>query len=146
MEQWRLSVVPMHARVRAKLMVHWLGHMLPLVCLSPIIALLFGLNTLETGVLVLSLLCGTPMLFALCAFSATFGLGLTRQGLFTALIVLPLTLPVMIFGGGVLTAIMHGLSVRGHLALLLAGALLAFWGLPYAIAAVIRVGVADAAR
>jgi heme exporter protein B len=144
LEQWLLSPEPMHHRIRVKLGIHWLSNLLPLLVLCPLIMILFNLAWVETGILMLSLLCGTPMLFILAVFSAVFGLGLARQGLFTALILLPLTLPVMIFGGGVLTAAMQGLPVSGHLALLLALALLAFWCLPYAIAAVIRVSVADA--
>ncbi len=144
LEQWILSRVAMHTRIRTKLIVHWVSLMMPLVSLCFLIALLFDLNAFEMGVLILSLLCGTPALYVLCAFSAAFGLSLKNQGLFTALIVLPLTLPVMIFGGGVLTHAMQGLVVSGDLALLLAVSILAIWGLPYAISAVIRVGVADA--
>jgi heme exporter protein B len=146
LEQWLLSAQPMHTRIRVKLFVHWLSLILSLMILCVLIALLFNLNAAEMGVLMLSLVCGTPTLYMLCAFSSAFGLRLKSQGLFTALIVLPLTLPVMIFGGGVLTYAMQGLPVSGHLALLLAVALLAVWGLPYAIAAVIRVGVADVGR
>ena len=143
LEQWLLSSVPMHTRVRIKLLVQWFSLILPLIMLSFVIAILFHLRAKEMGVLMLSLICGTPTLYFLCAFSAVFGLHLKKQGLFTALIVLPLTLPVMVFGGGVLTYAMDGLPVSGHLALLLAVALLAVYALPYAISAVIRVGVAD---
>jgi heme exporter protein B len=143
LEQWLLSSVPMHIRIRVKLLVHWMSLVIPLIGLCFLIALLFELKALEMGILMLSLLCGTPTLYLLCAFSAAFGLGLKSQGLLTALIVLPLTLPVMIFGGGVLTQAMRALPVSGHLAMLLAVAILSAWGLPYAISAVIRVGVAD---
>ncbi|MDF1646136.1 MAG: heme exporter protein CcmB [Legionellaceae bacterium] len=146
LEQWLLSSMPMHTRIRIKLLIHWLSHIISFLLLCFLIALLFDLTRLEMGVLMLSLVCGTPTLYMLCAFSGAFGLSLKKQGLFTALIVLPLTLPVMIFGGGVLTSTMQGLSVSGHLALLLAVAVIAVWGVPYAISAVIRVSVADVAR
>ncbi|MDX2346764.1 MAG: heme exporter protein CcmB [Legionella sp.] len=146
LEQWLLSSQPMHTRIRIKLLVSWFFYLVPIVCLCFLIALLFDLNASELGILMLSLLCSTPTLYMLCAFSAAFGVGLKSQGLFTALIVLPLTLPVMIFGGGVLTYAMQNMPVSGHLALLLAVAVLAVWGLPYAISVVIRVGVADVAR
>jgi heme exporter protein B len=143
LEQWLLSTVPMYTRIRVKLIIHWFSHVIPLLLLCFLIALLFDLTCFEMGVLMLSLVCGTPTLYMLCAFSAAFGLSLKSQGLFTALIVLPLTLPVMIFGGGVLTSVMQGLAVSGHLALLLAVAIVAVWGVPYAISVVIRVSVAD---
>ncbi len=143
LEQWLISSKPLHTRIRVKLLVHWLTHILPLLLLCCVVAIVFDLRLNQMGVLMLSLTCGTPTLYMLCAFSAAFGLGLKNQGLFTALIVLPLTLPVMIFGGGVLTSVMQNISVSGHLALLLAIAILAVFGIPYAISAVIRVGVAD---
>lgn len=141
LEQWLLSHEPMHVRVRMKLVVHWLTNLLPLIVFSPILAILFDLSFYETGILVLSLFCATPTLIALCAFSSVFGIGLKRQGLFTALILLPLTLPVIIFGGGVLTAAMQDFPITGHMALLLAISILAFWGLPWAISGVIRASV-----
>ncbi|MDF1684369.1 MAG: heme exporter protein CcmB [Legionellaceae bacterium] len=138
LEQWLLSPEPMHVRVRIKLLVHWLTNLVPLVLFCPVLTILFNLNLYETGILSLSLLCATPTLIALCAFSSVFGLALKQQGLFTALILLPLTLPVIVFGGGVLTAAMQGLPISGHLALLSAISILAFWGLPWAISGVIR--------
>ncbi len=146
LEQWLLASIPMHARIRIKLLVQWVSYLIPLLLLCALIAVLFDLTLFEMGVLMLSLVCGTPTLYMLCAFSSAFGLSLKSQGLFTALIVLPLTLPVMVFGGGILTTSMQGLAVRGHLALLLAIAILAVWGVPYAISAVIRVSVADVGR
>jgi len=142
LEQWLISDKPMQVRVRIKLFVHWLTHLVPLVLFCPILAILFDLNLYETGVLSLSLFCATPTLIALCAFSSVFGIGLKQQGVFTALILLPLTLPVIIFGGGVLSAAMQGLPISGHLALLSAVSILAFWGLPWAISGVIRASVA----
>lgn len=146
LEQWLISPVALHTRIRIKLLVHWLVYSLPMVCLCFMIGFVFDLNLNQTGLLILSLLCGTPSILALCAFSNVFGLGLKQQGVFSALILLPLTLPVMIFGGGVLTHVMQNLPVSGHLALLLAVSILAFLGLPYAISAVIRVGIADVGR
>ncbi len=146
LEQWMLSDVPMHTRIRIKLLVHWLSILLPLMLLSLLVAVLFDLSLSLWGVLAVSLAFGTPILYVLAAFSAAFGLSLKHQGLLTALIVLPLCLPVMVFGGGVLTKAMQGLPVSGDFAFLLAIAILAVWGVPYAVAAVIRVGVADVGR
>jgi heme exporter protein B len=142
LEQWVLSRKPMQVRIRIKLLVHWLVNLVPLILFCPILAVLFNLNLHEVGVLSVSLVCATPTMLALCAFSSVFGIGLKRQGLFTALILLPLTLPVIVFGGGVLTAAMQGLPISGHLALLSALSILAFWGLPWAISGVIRASMA----
>ncbi|MDF1827463.1 MAG: heme exporter protein CcmB [Legionellaceae bacterium] len=142
LEQWVLSRDPMQVRIRIKLLVHWFVNLVPLILFCPILAILFNLNLHEVGVLSLSLVCATPTMLALCAFSSVFGIGLKRQGLFTALILLPLTLPVIVFGGGVLTAAMQGMPISGHLALLSALSILAFWGLPWAISGVIRASMA----
>ena len=142
--QWVLSDKPMHVRVRVKLLVHWMSLILPLMLACFLIALCFDLNQFELGILMLGLLCGTPSLYACCAFSAVFGLGLKHQGFLSALIVLPLVLPILVFGGGILTQAMQGIYASGHLALLLAVAVLSIWGMPYAISVVIRMGVADA--
>lgn len=141
LEQWLLSHEPIQVRIRMKLLVHWLTNLVPLILFCPILTILFDLNFYETGVLSLSLFCATPTLIALCAFSSAFGIGLKHQGVFTALILLPLTLPVIIFGGGVLSAVMQDLPISGHLALLSAASILAFWGLPWAISGVIRASV-----
>jgi heme exporter protein B len=103
------------------------------------VALIFSLNSWELFVLVISLLCGTPALLFLCALAASFGVGAHQKGALMALILLPLTLPVLIFGSGTLNLAMQDLPVSGNCALLLALSLLASGFLPYAIAGVIRI-------
>lgn len=142
--QWVLSDLPMHMRVRVKVLVHWASLMLVLLLSCFLIAICFDLNGFELGWFMLGLLVGTPSLYVCCAFSAVFGLGIKNQGFLSALIVLPLVLPVMIFGGGIFTDALQGIDSRGQIALLLAIAILALWGIPYATAAVIRMRVADA--
>ena len=91
----------------------------------------------------LSLICGTPTILFLCALAASFSTGLKQKGVLMALILLPLTIPVMIFGSAAIIAAMQGLAVQGYLALLLAISLIAAGFLPFAIAGVIRISLVD---
>lgn len=142
-EQWLVSGYPISLLVTAKIIVHWLLNLLPMLIFCPFMAILFALTGQETLVLMLSLICGTPALLFLCALAAVFSTGLQQKGMLMALILLPLTIPVMIFGSGTLIAAMQGLPVLGYFALLLAISLIAASLLPYAIAGVIRIGLAD---
>ena len=114
-----------------------------MIVFCPFLAILFSLNVHETLVLMLSLICGTPAILFLCALAAAFSTGLQQKGLLMALILLPLTIPVMIFGSSALIAAMQGLPVSGYLALLLAISVLSCGLLPFAVAGVIRVGLID---
>jgi len=138
-EQWLVSGQPLPIFISSKILAHWLFNLLPLIILAPVIALIFSLSAWETGVLILGLLCGTPAMLFLCALSAAFGLGLNQQGTLMALILLPLTLPLLIFGSGSLTLAMQGLPIIGHLALLLAMSIGTAGLIPYAIASIIRI-------
>lgn len=142
-EQWLVSGQSLNTLLGAKIFAHWLFNLIPLMCLSPLIAIFFSLSPWETGVLVLSLLCGSPAIFFLCALAAAFGVGINQKGALMALILLPLTLPILIFGSGTLTVAMQDLPVSGYLALLLAISLIAITFLPYAIAGVVRISHVD---
>jgi heme exporter protein B len=137
-EQWLLSGYSLALLVTAKLIVQWLITIIPLMVFCPILALLFGMSGYEVSVLALSLIVGTPTLLCLCALAAAFSLGMQQKGVFMALILLPLAIPVMIFGSGTVMAAMQGLPVSGHLALLTSLSLVSVCFLPFAIAAIIR--------
>lgn len=139
MEQWLVSGQSLPLLVTAKVIAHWLFNLVPLLILCPVVALLFSLSAWETLVLALTIICGTPALLFLCALVAAFGVGINQRGVLMALILLPLTLPLLIFGSGTLTIAMQGLPVSGYLALLLAMSIIALGFLPYAIAGVIRI-------
>lgn len=143
LEQWLISSQPLSLLVMAKVSVYCLLNLLPILCLSPIIALLYSLNAWETLVIGLSLLAATPAIVFLSALAAVFGIGVNQRGALMALILLPLTLPLIIFGGAAITMALQGLSVSGYLALLTAISILAASLLPFAIAAVIRINLAD---
>ncbi|WP_019216515.1 heme exporter protein CcmB, partial [Legionella tunisiensis] len=142
-EQWLISGYPLSVIVGAKVSVHWLLNLIPMLIFCPLLALLFNLTAYETIILLLSLIVGTPAILFLCALAAAFSAGMQQKGVLMALILLPLTIPVMVFGSGSLTAVMQGLPVSGYLALLLALSILAVGFLPFAIAAVIRISLAD---
>lgn len=142
-EQWLVSGRSLTTLVSAKVLAHWLFNLIPLLILCPVVAILFSLSVWEMLILVLSLICGTPAVLFLCALAAAFGVGLRQKGALMGLILLPLTVPVLIFGSGTLTIAMQGLPVSAYLALLLAMSLLALGFLPYAVAAVIRISLVD---
>lgn len=142
-EQWLVSGESLSVIVSAKTLAHWFFNLLPLLVLSPLIAVLFSFSAWETWILMLSLICGTPALLYLCALAAAFGVGVNQKGALMALILLPLTLPILIFGSGTLNIAMQGMPVSGYLALLLAMSVIAVGFLPYAIAGVMRISQVD---
>lgn len=140
-EQWFVSGEPVVFFIFAKVLIHWFGNLLPILILSPLLAVLFALSPYELSVLAASLLLGTPAILFLCAFAAVFGIGLQQKGVFMALILLPLTLPVMIFGSSATFAAMQGLPVAGYLALLLAFSLISLVFLPFAMGLMLRMSL-----
>ncbi len=142
-EQWLVSGYPISLLVTAKMLLHWLLTLVPMLVFCPFLAILFSFSAYETVVLMLSLVAGTPAILCLCALAAAFSTSLQQKGIVMALILLPLTIPVMVFGSGTLLMAMSGLPVSGHLALLLAMSVIAAGLLPFAVAAVIRVGLVE---
>jgi heme exporter protein B len=143
LEQWFVSGYPLSMMVMAKILVHWLINLLPMLILCPLLAILFSMNHYETLILMTSLVFGTPTILFLCALAAAFGTGLQQKGVLMALILFPLTIPVMIFGSGTLITAMQGLPVQGYLAGLLAMSITAFTLLPFAVSGIIRIGLMD---
>lgn len=137
-ELWLVSGQPLSALVLAKVTLHWILTLIPLLCLSPLIAPLFGLDKHSVTILMLSLICGTPAMLLLSALAAAFGTALQQKGVIMGLVLLPLTIPLMILGSATTTAAMSGLAVSGYLACLLAMSCIAVAALPFAIAGVIR--------
>lgn len=146
LEQWLLAKDALYTHVRVKLIVNWFVHLLPILMICFCMGIVFGLSWHAIFFLMLSIICGSPMINALCAFSAVFSLSLKNKGVLSALIVLPLTLPAMIFGAGVLNYLEQGFSVDGQIALLLAFSILSLLGLPYAIGLVISMSLVEGSR
>lgn len=141
LEQLVLLPHPLGLLVGGKVFAHWLVCGLPLVVIAPLLGLQFGLAPDAVGMLMLSLVLGTPVLSLLGAVAAALTLGLRANGVLVPLIVLPLCVPVLIFGAGAVDAAASGLSAAPHLSLL--GAYLlpsALFG-PWAAAAAIRIAL-----
>ncbi len=141
LEQMLIAAPPLLVIVAAKVLAQWLATGLPLVLASPLIGLLFNLGGQAIAVLALGLLLGTPILSLLGAVGAALTLGLRSGAALVFLLVLPLTVPVLIFGTGAVAAVEAGQSAQAHLSLL--AALLIFSALlaPLAIAAALRISL-----
>lgn len=142
-EQWLASGYSISVLVSAKMLVHWILNLVPILIFCPCLALLFMLNRHETFILMFSLMCGTPAILLLCALASAFGAGIHQKGVLMALILFPLTIPIMIFGSGTSVAAMQGLPVEGYIALLLAISIVACSFLPLAVASVIRINLVN---
>lgn len=141
LEQMALSSEPLALIVAGKVLAHWLVSGVPLVALSPLLALQFDLPPDAIGVLALSLLLGTPVLSLVGAVGAALTLGTRGGGVLLSLLILPLTIPVLIFGAGAVGAQASGLGAQAHL-LLLGGLLAVSLALsPWATAAALRISL-----
>ena len=140
LEQMLLSPQPLSLLVLVKVAAHWLTTGLPLVLVAPLLALQFGLDTDSYPVLLAALLLGTPTLSLIGAIGAALTLGLRGSGLI-ALLVLPLYVPVLVFGAGAVEASAAGLGAAAHLSLLGALLLVTLVFAPWATAAALRIAV-----
>lgn len=141
LEQLLLVPQPLSLIVLGKVLAHWIISGLPLVLMSPLLGLQFGLEGDALLMLMLTLLIGTPVLSLLGAIGAALTLGLRGGGVLVSLLVLPLYIPVLIFGAGAVTANAAGLGAEGHLSLMGAILLLALVLAPWASAAALRISV-----
>lgn len=141
LEQMLLCGQSLAGLALGKAIAHWLINGLPLVLASPLLGVLFDVPGPELGVLVLSLLLGTPVLSLLGSVGAALTLGLRSGGMLIVLLVLPLAMPVLIFGAGAVGAVSAGLSPQGHLSLLGALFLLTLLGAPWATAAALKIAL-----
>jgi len=141
LEQMLASPQPLALVVLAKIAAHWLTTGLPLAVAAPLIGLQYDLPVKSLGVLVASLLIGTPVLSLLGAAGAALTLGVRGGGALLGLLVLPLFVPVLVFGAGAVSAALTGVNPSAHLSLL--GAFLAVSSLlgPWAACAALRVAL-----
>ncbi len=139
LEQLLLAPQPAIVVAWAKCTAHWLLNGAPLVVVAPLVGILFDMSGPALGSMVFGLLIGTPVLSLLGGLGAALTLGLRSGGMLLILIVLPLAIPILIFGTGAVGAIEAGQSASGHYSLmgaLLVGSLL---GAPLATAAALRI-------
>jgi heme exporter protein B len=141
MEQWVLSGQPLSLLLLAKVVTHWLLTGLPLVLMSPLVATALGMPASVWPVLMATLALGTGSLSMLGGVGAALTVGVRRGSVLLALLVLPLEMPVLIFGARAVDLAMQGEAVAAPLNLL-AALLLLFVSLgPFAMAAAMRVSV-----
>jgi len=141
LEQVAMSPYPLPALVGGKALAHWLTTGLPVVVLAPILGLQYALDAHVLKVVVLALLIGTPILSLLGGIGAALTLGARGGGGLLALLILPLYVPVLIFGAGAADAFRAGLSVSPNMSLLGAALLVALVGAPFAMAAAVRIAI-----
>lgn len=141
LEQIALSPRPLAALVSGKMAAHWLTTGLPVALMAPLLGAQYALDWPVLAALMISLLIGTPILSLLGAVGAALTLGTRGGGSLLALLVLPLYVPVLIFGAGAVDAVRAGLSAAPHLSLLGAGLLLSLVAVPFAVAAAVRIAL-----
>lgn len=139
LEQLLLTPQPTTVLVLAKVLAHWLITGVPLVLLSPLLGLQYDLSSEAIQALMLTLLLGTPSLSLIGAIGAALTLGLRGGGVLVSLLVLPLYIPVLIFGAGAVEATVSGLGGAGHVSMLGAIFLLSLVLAPLATVAALRV-------
>jgi len=141
LEQIALSPQPMVLLVAGKMIAHWMVCGLPLVILAPIIGIQFDLDTSSLYILMGTLLLGTPVLSLLGSIGAALTLGVRGGSILMSLLVLPLYIPVLIFGAGAVYANSVGLGTSGHFSLLGALLILALAFAPWVSAAALRIAI-----
>jgi heme exporter protein B len=138
LEQLALAPLPLEMVVLAKACAHWLLTGLPLIVAAPVLGILLNLPAAGFGSLLATMALGTPTISLIGAVGAALTLGARRGGVLLSLLVLPLVVPVLIFGAAGIDAAVAGMAVRPHLAML-GGLLLAALALcPWAAAAALR--------
>jgi heme exporter protein B len=141
LEQILLTPQPLYLVVMGKLLALWLVSGVPLALLSPVLGIQFGLSRENLLILLVSLFLGTPVLSLIGSIGAALTLGLRGGGVLISLLVLPLYIPVLIFGAGAVDASIMGVSAGANLSLL--GALLAVTLVfaPWATSAALRISL-----
>lgn len=141
LEQLLLAPQPLAALGLAKVAVHWLLTGLPLALMAPLLGVMLALPSGSYAVLALSLALGSASLSLIGAIGAALTVGLARGGVLLSLLVLPLYIPVLIFGTGAVQAAIVGDGVGAHLAILGALLAVALMLAPWAIAASLRISI-----
>jgi heme exporter protein B len=127
--------------IYGKVIAHWLVSGVPLILVAPLLGIQFDLPAGALGMLMLSLLLGTPVLSLIGAIGAALTLGLRGGGVLVSLLVLPLYIPILIFGAGAVDGAVSGLGAEAHLSLLGGILILAAMLAPWAVAAALRISI-----
>ncbi len=141
LEQLMFSNQPLLLVVLVKVAAHWVLAGLPLLLVAPLIGLQFDLSLVELKVLAYSLLLGTPTLSLIGGIGAALTLGVRNGGVLIAVLVLPLFIPVLVFGAGAVNSVSIGMSASGGLSLLGAMLALALVFSPLAISIALKIAI-----
>ena len=141
LEQILLLPHPLSMMVLSKIVTHWLLSGLPLVIFSPLLGMQLGLDGEAIVLLMITLMLGTPAMSLIGAVGAALTLGLRGGGVLVSLLVLPLYIPILIFGAGAVESQSAGLGVDAHLSILGALLMLALVFTPISTAAALRISL-----
>ena len=141
LEQMALSPRPLALLALGKALAHWIATGLPLTLIAPLIGVQYGLSGEALVALMIALLLGTPVLSLIGSIGAALTLGLRGGGALLALLVLPLYIPVLVFGAGAVESVTGGLSAEAHFSILGALLLLTLVLAPLATAAALRIAL-----
>lgn len=143
LEQLVLQPQPLFWLVLAKTAAHWVLTGLPLVVLTPVLGVMVHLDGNSIGVLCLTLLIGTPVLSLIGSIGAALTLGLRSAGVLLSLLIIPLYIPVLIFGTGTVASAAEGAPIGAYVALMGAFLVLALTLAPFASAAALRISLSN---
>lgn len=140
-EQWLIQPRSLSAAILGKVFAHWSCTGLLLAILSPVLGIIFGLPLDQLSALFLSLLIGTPSLSLIGAIGAALTVSLNRGGILQAIIILPLFIPIIVFGAGMMTHYEYGANLHGQIYALTAIAVLTITLAPFAVASALRITI-----
>jgi len=141
LEQMLMSPAPLSLLLAARILVHWISTVLPLVILTPLFAQMLFLPADLLAPLMVSLMVGTPLISLIGAVIAALTVGIRHSGMLLALLALPLYVPVLVFGAGSVVAASQGLAWLGAISLLAAGLVIAIVLAPIAAASAIKISL-----
>ena len=141
LEQLLLSPHPASVLVLAKITAHWLVTGLPLLLIAPLLAVFLGMPQAAIGVLLITLLLGTPVLSLIGAIGVALTVGLRRGGMILSLLVLPLYVPVLIFAGNAVEMATSGLAITAQINILISMLVLALVLAPWPAAAALKMSM-----
>jgi len=141
LEQMLLTPQPLYLVVVGKVFAQWLVSEVPLVLIAPLLGVQFGLASDTLLILFVSLLIGTPILSLIGSIGAALTLGLRGGGVLIALLILPLYIPILIFGAGAVDASINGVSSHANLYLLGALLVVSLVFAPWATSAALRISL-----
>jgi len=143
LEQLVLCSHPLYLLVVVKSFVYWCLTAVPLIIISPLFALMLHIELSIMPLLLATLLIGTPVITLIGSIGAALTVSLRGGGVLVSLLVLPLTIPVLIFGSGTVQAGIDGLPTSGYLAIMLMMLVLALTLAPFATAAALKMSVSN---